>query len=293
MPSIFTHLLIAEDALDSMPLGSARRCLEEHRHAYFLGALAPDLPYFDMFLNYRGLPLGSVLSPVSHSLEHRVAAWLGWSLPPQTGWSNRLHSLGTARLLQGWALWAGPRRPELLALVAGMVTHLAADEVMHPKINADSGDERSLAGQHHHRELEIDLDLMLLRLRGVGIESLSYRGLLEAYLGTVDQRGEYLSPSLKQSWVEASQACEPAESLQRRELDGWSRGFARAMQLLEHRLSPMQQQKLGFPGRREEEQRTFFARERYFSSHVPRAARTAQQSLMNFMGDALPSGAMA
>lgn len=293
MPSIFTHLLIAEDALDSLPLGPVRGCLESHRKAFFLGALSPDLPYFDVFLNYRGLPLGSLLSPVGHSLEHRVTAWLGWNLPPHGGWAQRLHGLGTGRLLQAWALWAGPRRPDLLALVAGMATHLAADEVMHPKINADSGDERSLTGRLRHRELEINLDLVLLRLRGVRIESLSLRGLLESYLGTVDQRGEHLSPALKQAWAEASQACDGPGGLRRRELDGWSRGFSKAMQMLEHRLSPMRQQQAGFQGRQEEEWRTFFARERYLASHVPRAVRAAQQGLGRLVEPALPAGAGA
>lgn len=293
MPSIFTHLIVAEDALDSLPVGAARRCLERHRRAYFLGALAPDLPYFDVFLNYRGLPLGSVLSPVGHSIENRVAAWLGWSLPPHSGWSKRLHGLGTERVLQGWALWAGARQPELLSFAAGMVTHLAADEVMHPKINADSGDELSLAGMQRHREIEINLDLMLLRLRGVRIESLSFCGLLESYLGTVDQRGEHLSPGLKQLWADASAACDGADALQRRQADGWSRGFSKAMQLLEHRLSPMQQQQNRFPGRSEEEWRTFFARERYLSSHVPRSIRTAQQRLSRSLGEALPAEALA
>lgn len=55
----------------------------------------------------------------------------------------------------------------------------------------------------------------------------------------------------------------------------------------------MQQQKNRFPGRQEEEWRTFFARERYFSSHVPRAARTAHQGLLRCLSEAIPSGARA
>jgi hypothetical protein len=293
MPSIFTHLLLAEDAIEALPVGPARAHLEAHRRAYFLGALAPDLPYFDVFLNYRGLPLGSVLSPVSHSLEHRVAAWLGWSLPPHSGWSKRLHGLDADKVLQAWAAFGGIRSGELLALAAGMLTHLAVDEVMHPKINADSGDERSLAGMQRHRELEINLDLQLLRLRGVGLESLSLCGLLESYLGRVDQRGEHLSPSLKQAWAEASQACDGDQALQRRQLDAWSRGFAKAMGLLEHRLSPMQQHLSRFPGLVEQRWRTYFARERYLASHVPRAQRRAQAAVERGLGAALPKEALS
>jgi len=279
MPSLFTHLLLAEDALDALPVGPARRLLEEQRRCYFLGALAPDLPYFDVFEHYRGLPLGGLLSPMSHTLEQRLGAWLGWSLPSQDGWAQRLHGLETARLLQGWRLWAGSRHPGLLALAAGMATHLAADEVLHPKVNADSGGEEDLGAVLKHRELEMNLDFLLLRLRGVRVESLSLAGLLEAYVGRVDGKGEHLSPALKQAWAEASQACDGAGALQRRQIDGWSRGFSRAMQLLEHPLSPMQRAKARFPGLNEERWRTFFARERYLSSHAPRALRAAQQAL--------------
>lgn len=293
MPSLFTHLLLAEDALDALPVGPARRLLESQRRWYFLGALAPDLPYFDVFESYRGLPLGGVLSPVSHSLEQRLGAWLGWSLPSHDGWARRLHGLESARVLQGWCLWAGGRHPHLLALAAGMVTHVAADEVLHPKIDADCGGEGSLAAVHKHRDLEINLDYVLLRLRGVGLEGLSLAGLLETYLERVDSRGEHLSPGLKHAWAEASRACDGAAALQRRQIDGWSRGFSRAMQLLDHPLSPMQRSKARFPGVQEERWRTYFARERYLSSHVPRALRAAQRRLDQALGDALPAAALS
>jgi hypothetical protein len=291
VPSIFTHLLIAEDALEALPVGRRRRNLEEHRHAYFLGALAPDLPYFNIFSSYRGLPFGPVLGPVTQTLESRVLDWLGWSMPQQAGFALRLHSLGTQRTLQGWSLWAGSRHPALQALVAGMVTHVAADEVLHPKINADSGDEHSVEGLRRHREIEINLDMQLLRGRGVSIEQLQFSGLLESYLGRVDQRGEYLSPALKHLWTEASAACDSNAALKRRDLDAWSRGFARAMVLLDHRLSPLADQRRAFLGKGEEQWRTFFAREGYLGSHVLRATRVAQQRLDATLGDSVPESA--
>jgi hypothetical protein len=160
-----------------------------------------------------------------------------------------------------------------------MLTHLAADEVLHPKVVADSGGTESAESLRRHRELEINLDLTLLRGRGVAVESMDYAGLLEIYLGPVDRRGEYLSPSMKHAWVQASQACGDQPCLTRAELDAWSRGFAGAMRLLHHSLSPMQQEKRRFLGRGEERWRTFFAREHYLSAHVPRAIRAAQRQL--------------
>ena len=279
MPSIFTHLIIAQDALESLPLGPGRQLLELNSKAFYLGALSPDLPYFDMFHNYRGVPLGAVLGPVTHTLESRVLAWLGWSMPERDGWGMRFHSVGAPAILEAWAKHALRRPGPLAALVAGMLTHCAADEVLHPKVNADSGDGATAESLRLHRELEINLDYVLLRSRSVAIEGLSLGGLLELSLGRVDQSGEYMPAALKHSWVEASRACDAVQPLRRGELDAWSRGFAGAMRLLEHPLSPMQQHKRSFTAGREEHWRTFFARERYLASHVPRASRAAAGAL--------------
>jgi hypothetical protein len=279
MPSICTHLLIAEDALEALPPGPDRSLLESQRELYFLGALAPDLPYFNIFAHYRGLPLGAVLSTVSHTLESKMLAWLGWAMPEQDGWAGRFHGLGTLKLLRSWLAWARPRHPGLSVLLLGMLTHLAADEVLHPKVNADSGGTEDAEAMRRHRELEINLDLTLLRSRGVAVESMDYSGLVELYLGSVDRRGEYMSPGLKHAWIQASLSGGQGEALSRAELDQWSRGFAGAMRLLGHALSPMQQQKRVFLNKGEEKWRTFFARERYLSAHVPRASRAAQALL--------------
>lgn len=283
MPSIFTHLIIARDALEVQLSGAGRELLETHSKSYYLGALSPDLPYFDMFHNYRGLPLGGVLGPVigpvTHTLEARVLAWLGWSMPERDGWALRLHSVAAPSILRAWARHALRRPGALAAFVAGMLTHCAADEVLHPKVNADSGDGSTAESLRLHRELEINLDYVLLRSRGMALEGLSLGGVLELSLGRVDQAGEYLSPGLKHDWVEASALCDGAHPLRRGELDAWSRGFAGAMRLLEHPLSPMQQQKRRFLSGREEHWRTFFARERYLASHVPRASRAAAIAL--------------
>jgi hypothetical protein len=279
VPSIFTHLVIAQDALEAQPPGPGRDLLEANSRAYFLGALCPDLPYFDIFHTYRGLPLGAVLGPVTHTVEARVLAWLGWSMPEQDGWALRLHSVGAPAILAAWARHALRRPGPFAALCAGMLTHCAADEVLHPKVNADSGGSVTAESLRRHRELEINLDYVLLRSRGVAVESLSLGGFLEASLGRVDQTGGYLAPSLKHAWIEASAACDGERAVRRGELDAWSRGFAGAMRLLEHPLSPMQQQKRRFSAGGEERWRTFFARERYLSSHVPRAARAAEAEL--------------
>jgi len=279
VPSIFTHLVIAQDALEAQPQGPGRALLEANSRAYYLGALSPDLPYFDIFHNYRGLPLGAVLGPVTHTVEARVLAWLGWSMPEQDGWALRLHSVGAPAVLSAWARHALRKPGALAALCSGMLTHCAADEVLHPKVNADSGDGSTAESLRRHRELEINLDYVLLRSRGVSVESLNLGGFLETSLGRVDQTGEYLSPSLKHAWVEASAACDGGHAIRRGELDAWSRGFAGAMRLLEHALSPMQQQKRRFNAGGEERWRTFFARERYLSSHVPRAVRAAEVEL--------------
>jgi len=286
MPSLFTHLILAEDLLESLPVGAGRHLLQAHREAYYLGALAPDLPYFDIFHRWKGLPLGHVIGPVTHAMETRVAAWLGWSLPAADGWAERLHSAGTLAVLRAWAAWARPHHGPLFAMVCGMLTHVAADEALHPKVNQDSGaSPESAEGLRRHRQLEINLDYVLLRSRGVGLEGLKLEGLLELYLGRVGQNNEFLDASLKAAWVEASQACGDPAPLGRGGLDGWSRGFSGAMRMLSHRLSPMEQQRQQFLRKGEEQWRTFFAREKYLSSHVPRAGRLGEALLTRVLAE--------
>jgi hypothetical protein len=236
-----------------------------------------------MFQNYRGVPLGGVLGPVlgpvTHTLEARVLAWLGWSMPERDGWGLRLHSVAAPAVLGAWVRHALRRPGALAAFTAGMLTHCAADEVLHPKVNADSGDGATAESMRLHRELEINLDYVLLRSRAKSVESLNLGGLLESYLGRVEQTGEYHSPALKHAWVEASAACDAHAPVRRGELDSWSRGFAGAMRLLEHPLSPVAQQKRRFVAGGEERWRTFFARERYLASHVPRAVHSAAAAI--------------
>jgi hypothetical protein len=274
MPSLFTHLLIAQDSRSQLASPGLRRLVTQHEKAYYLGALAPDLPYFDIFHSYRGLQLGTFLSPLSHTMEERVMAWLGWSLPRNQGWAQQLHSVGTFKTLKAWAHHAQKRHPAFLALVAGMATHVAADEVLHPKINADSGDPDSAEGMQKHRTLEINLDFVLLRSRGFAIEGLSQAGMMERFLGRPGRQGDFLSPGQKAAWTETSRACD-LDPVTRPELDRWSHGFAGAMRWLDHRFSPVEQQRRVFMSGGEERWRTFFARERYLSSHVPRACATA------------------
>jgi hypothetical protein len=285
MPSVFTHLLIAEDALESLPLGPTRELLESHRKAYFAGCLGPDLPYFDIFHRYRGLPLGAFLSPVTHTVEKQVLGWLGWSQPSRQGWAQRLHGLGALDQIRAWQAWAGGRHPALSAFLHGMAMHVCADEVLHPKVVADGGDCATLEGSRRHRDIEIALDLVLLRQRGVALESLRLCGLVETFLGTVDRRGEYLSPALKTAWFGASAAAGDAEPLRRGEIDAWSLGFAGAMRLLENRLSPLQQHLDAFRKGKEELWRTHLVRERYLSAHVPRAVSMAGQWLGQGLSD--------
>ena len=284
MPSLFTHLLIAEKARSQVKTPLLQGVIAEHLEAYYLGALAPDLPYFDVFHSYRGMPLGTFLSPLSHSVEERVMAWMGWSLPNHEGWAMRFHTMGSGKILRNWARHAQRQHPPLLALLAGMATHVAADVTLHPKINADSGDQNTAEGQRSHRTLEINLDYILLRAKGLAVEGLSPAGLMESYLGRPNRQGDFLSPLQKATWVETSRACDP-DPILRPQLDRWSHGFAGAMKWLDHRFSPVEQQRRSFLAGGEEQWRTFFARERYLSSHVPRSINVAALWMDRLLGE--------
>jgi hypothetical protein len=165
------------------------------------------------------------------------------------------------------------------AFTAGLMVHACADEALHPAVIEVARDHGDLEGHRRHRELEISLDLVLLRSRGVALEGLELGGLLESFVGRVDQRGEHLSPTLKRDWVSASVACEGANGLRRGQVDGWSRGFSGAMRLLNHAFSPMRRQHQALLAGAEQHWRTLLARERFLASHLPRAARQGELAL--------------
>ncbi|MEW6218143.1 MAG: zinc dependent phospholipase C family protein [Thermodesulfobacteriota bacterium] len=147
MPREITHWLIAQAAANRLadtPLGEAAgRCPD----LLVLGALAHDALLFP-----HCLPGGRSF----RFLAHRLHGLAGEDTYP------------VLRAAVAAAAVAGHDRPGLLAFLAGLASHVAADAVFHPLVFYLTGDYhapdrrlRALAAQRHHR-LEGLLDLVLI-----------------------------------------------------------------------------------------------------------------------------------
>ncbi len=145
MPSHFTHLLFAEEALKAALGEKAQEILDAHGNLFRFGAQGPDFFYH----NQRTMPTG---------LRYGVAL--------------HRHGYGTfveAMAREALRLSAGPGS-ELIAFILGFATHAPLDRRTHPFIGYFAGwddprDEHTRRRYHSHPFLERILDLLVLRER--------------------------------------------------------------------------------------------------------------------------------
>ena len=145
MPSHFTHLLFAEEALRLSLGDTAEAVLGAHGNLFRFGAQGPDFFYH----NQRTMPTG---------LRYGVA----------------LHRRGFGTMMEAMArealrLAVGPGS-ELAAYILGFATHGPLDRRTHPFIGFFSGwvdprDERTRRYYHCHPLLERFIDVLVLRER--------------------------------------------------------------------------------------------------------------------------------
>jgi hypothetical protein len=117
MPAPLIHIRGAEALQREGRLASPfQQAVNDYPWAYRLGALLVDLPLFDRF------PL-------------KVCLFLVRRPYPTSRWATVLHRRGSTSLAAALLQQAtGVHRPEMLALVAGLLTHLALDRTMHPAV---------------------------------------------------------------------------------------------------------------------------------------------------------------
>jgi hypothetical protein len=145
MPSHFTHLLFAEEALRGALGEKAHEILDAHGNLFRFGAQGPDFFYH----NQRTMPTG---------LRYGV--------------SLHRHGYGTfveAMVREALRLSAG-HGSELSAFILGFATHAPLDRRTHPFIGYFAGwddprDERTRRLYHSHPFLERILDLLVLEKR--------------------------------------------------------------------------------------------------------------------------------
>jgi hypothetical protein len=158
MPAPITHMLIAEQAKDRLLADGdpevakfAADVLDKHPQYMKLGSLGPDLPYFG---------LKSLFNP------HKPIG--------VDQWSYQLHSkspnLFPLQMIE--LVWreSDPRNEQWsdgekcrFAFICGFLTHVAADQIIHPLVNFIAGRySHSHEAREEHRTCEIHHDLYVL-----------------------------------------------------------------------------------------------------------------------------------
>lgn len=175
MPKEITHIHISELVARGCTQAAAA-ILERHPRIYDWGAVSPDLFYYDI-----SIPWLEKKGPV---------AW-GEIIHGRDGEDTTAHLhllIERARQLRPTD---GRRSDALFALVAGYLTHFAADTIFHPYVYSLSGNyyaadlsERRTA-ESLHRLFETGLDLHILRERG---ETLRQFGLTARIRMSPDER---------------------------------------------------------------------------------------------------------
>lgn len=273
MPSIFSHFMIAEAALRRLPEPLAD-ALRNHSRAYYLGSVAPDFPYFQVMMGYRGLAMNSQAAALTHHLEETLLHWVGGQPGGEGGaWAGRFHDRAARALLQAWMdqvpeeATGSQRGAGVAAFLLGMLSHVAADESMHPAVEADSGDQNSFEGRTRHRQIETELDFRLLCLR-------QHPGLV-AYPADLAARwvghpGD--AAGFFPGWL--AQGLATCSGMPARDWERWVAGFRRALALLDHPMSPM------MAAQREARDKGWQREgDAYLEWHVPAAEKAAARAL--------------
>lgn len=119
MPAEGIHLTALREAvaLGALPPAARRACLR-FEPAARLGAIAPDLPYFDRYLE----------ELARYALRRPARA---------SGWGALIHDGGAVSLVREVADAARRTRSELVAALAlGLASHASIDRSIHPLVNA-------------------------------------------------------------------------------------------------------------------------------------------------------------
>jgi hypothetical protein len=244
-------MMVSEEVAKNLADPELAGFLESQNRAFLLGSLAPDFPYYEILTGYRGLSLGGVGSAVSHGLEGMVMKWFG--RPPADApaeiwpfWSRRFHGPRASLWVLDWLGHAMPADTPSLsggaiaAFMLGMLSHITTDEVMHPRVEKDSGDQASYQGQQLHRQLEMRLDFRLLKECGLRSEGFVPSQLLQRWIfpGPGSQGGLF-PMGLAREWARV--AALSGGQLEISRIERWFEGFTQAAALMGHTLSPLRQ----------------------------------------------------
>lgn len=172
MPASIAHMLIARKVREELTEDPyiednfVKEILEENSTYMELGALGPDLPYYQSI---------TFLRASYNTVFNRYDKPMGVDQ-----WSYQMHSLNTNEFPLEMIKTIFEDRPfkrepwdsgdkKKLAFICGYLTHMAADQIIHPIINLIAGPYyKEEEARKKHREAEVTQDLYLFnRYKGI------------------------------------------------------------------------------------------------------------------------------
>ncbi|MDD5242447.1 MAG: zinc dependent phospholipase C family protein [Syntrophorhabdaceae bacterium] len=205
MAGTFTHWMVVEEALDIY-----NRLPQKHpyffkilkqNHFICLGAVGPDYPYLSELL-------GGFL---------RVHSW-----------ADRMHYENTSEFI-GHGIKSllglnGDAFDICLAWLCGFTTHIVADSVIHPVVQAIVGPYIFNSGEHRHCEMIQD-SYIFNEIKKVELGYAEYVGLFKMCSDPDDK--DKINPNLKALWTETLKASHPTavERFDKIDPDNWHENF--------------------------------------------------------------------
>lgn len=212
MAGTFTHWMIVEEALDKMdkmpePPDYFPKILGNN-HFVVLGAAGPDYPYLNEIL----------LTPIKHH-----------------SWADRMHYENVDsfvhQAMRNLLNRTGDDFDICLSWLCGYVSHVIADAVIHPVVNAIVGPYMFNADEHRHCEMTQD-SFIFHHLTGNEIRYAApeddeggYLWLLQMCSDPDDQ--DHIHPAIRSFWMETLQQCHPGgvDYFDKIKPDDWHESF--------------------------------------------------------------------
>jgi hypothetical protein len=191
MAGTFTHWMIVEEVLDRFNKLPDKHpyfpIILSNNHFIILGAVGPDYPYLSELTN---------------------------NLLKLHSWADRMHyentgdfvKYGIANLLK---LKDQNKQQDFeicLSWLCGYVTHLLADSIIHPVVNAIVGPYLFNSGEHRHCEMIQD-SYIFHEVKDVEIRYADYVDLIKMCSGEEDE--DLINPAIRDFWTETLKISHP------------------------------------------------------------------------------------
>ncbi len=222
MPAIVAHLLIARETLTAVAadpgLAPLHAKLAPYENYVLLGALGPDLPYYSFnslreFLA-KELPAEEFFNDLPEGVDQ---------------WSYQLHSkqpnifpltlfdlIYRDDKIDSKTAWDDQLLEKLKAFTFGYLTHMAADQRIHPLVNHFAGPYYLHAENRKvHRNCEIHQDVFLYHdiLPDRDFSHEDFLSWIQTGFGRDNEEGDSFSAYLQKAFVEAHGVTPPADAI--------------------------------------------------------------------------------